>query len=206
MARINTEVLGADEADKALTELAKQFPAAAYRGVMKGAIVVQGSAKSEFIRTQGESYVTRTGKTRYRALGAPVADKLTSRTGALRASIRVVGDEASASAYVGPAVVYGRIHEFGGDISIAAHSRLATLAGRRQKVKAAVYNIRTHKRRMATIGKRLNIYSVAEHEVAARTMHIPARPYLRPAYYAHQAEVREKVVGELRDIIRRLNR
>jgi phage gpG-like protein len=190
---MRVEIIGGDAALKAFDDLVARFPAAAQRGVMKAAHIVQGSAKSETIRSRGIAYSSiKTHKTKYQALGAPIADQLTSRTGALRASIRVVADTSTISALVGPAVVYGGVHELGGTIRVPALSRLSA------KRKDRMVNLATGERVMRYV-------KVAKHTRGAYTITMPKRPYLWPAFQKHKEEARQMIVAELSDIIGRMN-
>jgi len=188
---LRVEIIGGAEAEKAFVDLVARFPKAAQRGVMKGAHIVSASSKDEMIRGKGVAYSSiKTRKTKYTALGAPVADRLTSRTGALRASIRVVEDKASLSAFVGPTVDYGRIHEFGGTITALALGRLAA------KRKDRMVHLATGERVMRYV-------RVRAHRRGSYTINMPARPYLWPAFLKHKADVRQAIVAELTDVFGR---
>jgi phage gpG-like protein len=191
---LRVEIIGGAEAEKAFVDLVARFPKAAQRGVMKGAHIVSASSKDEMIRSKGIAYSSiKTRKTKYLALGAPVADRLTSRSGTLRASIRVVEDKASLSAFVGPTVKYGRIHEFGGAITTMALGRLA--------------GARKHGRKFKLGGDWHQTYvDVKAHHRGSYTINMPARPYLWPAFLKHKADVRQAIVAELTDVFGRLRR
>lgn len=175
--QIDVQLTGEDEVEKRLTEMARDFPVAATKAAKAGAEIVRaGAVKS--IRSRGEETGTKTTKSgrevkTYAALGAPIADKLTSRTGALRASIR--SEQSGTGEYsVGPTVKYGRIHEFGGEIQVSAHTVLSHwrhLADRSTKVKAYT--------RGGWVTK------------------MPARPYLTPGYEDNADRVKREMIRTL---------
>lgn len=176
---IRAQIIGGDAVARAFMRIAEQMPGATTKAVEAAAAFVEGRAKSEGFRTQGVqtgTKVTASGKTigTYGALGEPIADKLTSRTGTLRASIRseVIGVGRAA---VGPTAVYGGIHEFGG--RTPAHTITA------KKAKALRF----------MIGGKVIFRRKVQHPGS----NIPARPYLRPAFEKHIAKVRDIMLDSL---------
>ena len=185
---IKAQIIGGDAVERALLRMAEKLPGATTDAALAGATIVEGRAKAEGFRSKGEEVgekTTKSGKTRklYAALGAPIADKLTSRTGNLRASIR---SEAAGRgrAAVGPTAKYGAIHEFGGTIDIPAMSRLSSIR------KLSVSNRRGR-------GAHSRIATVRRHTRSAYTITMPARPYLRPAFEKHRETVRRAMVKRL---------
>jgi HK97 gp10 family phage protein len=179
------------EGDKAVIaafeQLGPEFARVAKVGLKQAALVVEASAKDDFIRHQGEAYehTFKSGKrkgesaTRYRALGPPVEGILTSRTGALRSSI-TIRNEGPLSVAIGPTVVYGAIHEFGGTITQGARSYLGGVQqGKMTGGKHARQKIRI----------------VKAFSSGGGVINMPARPYLRPAL----AKQRERVVEIIRE-------
>lgn len=175
-----------DSVMQALADKAARFPHISQRAAMRGASLVEGFAKREGFRTQGDVIGTKTTKSgkkinKYGALGKPIADKLTSRTGALRSSIQVTPAPALHGALVGPSVVYGAIHEFGGEIKMGARSWMGgfTRSSKRSKGRT---NLGSYRRR---------------HSIQAHVIRIPPRPYMRPAFYNHQLPVKKAMMREL---------
>jgi phage gpG-like protein len=175
---IRMEVIGHNGVAEAFARMAKTVPKAAMRGVKQAAQFISTEAKRNF-RTQGDiDLTTRSG---YGALGPPVANQLTSRTGALRASIHVEPIESQLAALVGPTRKYGAVHELGfdGTVQVPAHQRKvrATRGGRAR----FIVDVRAH----------------------SRKMHMPARPYLRPAFERNQHRVREIMARPIIEAIQR---
>ncbi len=195
---ITAKVEGDEAVVAAFRELGPEFSRAAKRGLQRAALVVEASAKNDFIRHQGEAYehTFKSGKrkgettTRYAALGPPVEGILTSRTGALRSSI-TIADEGPLSVAIGPTVVYGAIHEFGGTITRGAHSRLATT-----RLVGKVFKIGKERFR--------EVQSVKAHEVSGGTINMPARPYLRPALAKQRRRIIEIIQEALADAVARV--
>jgi phage gpG-like protein len=137
------------------------------KGVKLAAQFITTEAKKEF-RTQGAA--DPKSKTGFGALGEPIAGKLTTRTGALRASIRMQIRENQVAALVGPTKKYGHIHEVGftGSEDVKAHSRRYR-AMRGVKAGFVDTTVKAHK----------------------RMMKMPARPYLKPAFVRNRQRIRE---------------
>ncbi len=185
---ITAKVEGDEAVVAAFRELGPEFTRAAKRGLQRAALVVEASAKNDFIRHQGEAVgVKKSGATKYAALGPPVEGILTSRTGALRSSI-TIADEGPLSVAIGPTVVYGAIHEFGGTITRGAHSRLATT-----RLVGKVFKIGKERFR--------EVQSVKAHEVSGGTINMPARPYLRPALAKQRGRIIEIIREALADAV-----
>ena len=165
----DVQVDGDDAVDQAMQALARGMPELGTRAAVQGAQIVRSHAVKDTIR-RGEAGNKE-------SLGAPIAGVLTSRTGALRSSIKVVPLRAESAALVGPTVKYGAIHEFGG--KTAAHV-----------IKPRVAQWLTFK-----IGGQW----VKTKEVNHPGSDIPARPYLMPAYTRYVGEIREKITRVLAD-------
>ena len=183
---IRATITGVDNIQAAFLSMAVKMPTVATSAAKAGAELVAGIAKREGFRTRGEetgTRVSKSGKTvkTYAALGAPLADKLTSRTGYLRSSITVKVAGVGV-AVTGPTAVYGGIHEFGGTISIGGRSWRGGFQKSSKRAKARTILARYVKR----------------HTVGAYAVRMPARPYMRPAWEGHKAEVRATVVREIK--------
>lgn len=177
---IKFDLDGLDEVEKGILSLAATIPKAASIGAMAGGETVRTIAITQYFRTKGEyTGTTKKGRKKYAALGAAVAEKLSRRTGNLQASVRVVED-GEGKAAVGPTARYGGIHEFGGEINIRSHSRLASV----REVKVGKRKFRRAER-------------VRAHERSATTITMPARPYLRPAFTEHMAAVGKAIVDAM---------
>jgi len=175
---IQVQVLGREEAERELLRLIKSMPAASDKAAKAGSEIVRAGAVN-MIRTRGEVTGTRVTKSgteinTYAALGDPIAGQLTSRTGALRASIRAEKRETGTYA-VGPTMVYGAIHEFGG--TTEAHTITARPG---------------HFLRFAVGGEVLYRRSVQH---PGSTM--PKRPYLRPGYENNVGQVHAAMIKSL---------
>lgn len=184
---IHVDVVGADAVFAALVKKSAKVPAAALNAAVRGAMMVEGYAKREGFRTRGEktgTKRTKSGLTRftYAALGPPVDNILTSRTGALRSSIQVTPRPEDTAALVGPSVKYGAIHEFGGTINVGARSwrggfRKASKQRKSDRTKLGSY--------------------VRRHSIGAYTIRIPPRPYMRPAFHKHVPAIRRAMMRSL---------
>jgi phage gpG-like protein len=168
-------VVGADVVSAKLSLMAAQMPQIGERAALRGAEVVRRYAVTEGFRSVGEVIgTTRTGRTQYAALGEPIPDTLTSRTGMLRSSIRTA--PITGGAAVGPTAVYGRIHELGGTTG----ARTITARNARfLRFKGADGNW---------------LFRRSVHHPGSK---IPARPYLRPAIENHLSEVGKAVYDSI---------
>jgi phage gpG-like protein len=197
---ITAKIEGDEAVVAVFREMGPEFTRAAKKGLQRAALAVQASAADDFIRHQGEAYehTFKSGKrkgetiTRYAALGPPVEGILTSRTGVLRSSISIA-DEGELAVAIGPTVVYGAIHEFGGDIPQGAWSRLAST-----RLVGPVFKI--GKERFRTV------QDVKAHEVSAHTIHMPARPYLRPALAKQRGRIIEIIQEALANAVAKVIR
>jgi len=169
---IRATFYGKDEVLAALAKMAAAIPEATDKAARAGAVYVRGRAVKEGFRiVAAKDPNSRTG---YGALGAPIAGKLTRRTGALQASIR---DEPAGRgrAAVGPTAKYGAIHEFGG--RTGPH----TISARKAKALRFM------------VGGKVIYRKSVQHPGS----NIPPRPYLRPAFEGHRAEVLRIMVNSL---------
>ena len=195
---ITARIEGDEAVVAVFKELGPEFTRVAKKALLSAGEDVRASSVEDFFRTQGESYehTFKSGKrkgettTKYRALGPPVEGILTSRTGALRSSI-TIADEGELSVAIGPTVVYGAIHEFGGDIQQRARSRLAST-----RLVGKVFKI--GKERFRTI------QNVKAHTIGGGTIHMPARPYLRPALAKQRGRIIEIIQEALADAVARV--
>jgi phage gpG-like protein len=189
---IHGKLNGFDIVQHNLANIASRCPLAATKAAHAGAMVVMGAAKREGFRTKGEEIGEREikrGKNKgkkvkqYAALGKPIAGQLTSRTGMLRSSIQVIDKPQQQAAAVGPSAVYGAIHEFGGTINMPARSWRGGFT-------------RSRKKRLSDKQTRLHAY-VKRHTRGGYVIHMPARPYMRPALAKHRAEVNRQIIRSL---------
>jgi phage gpG-like protein len=188
---IHGKLNGFDIVEQNLIAMAGKCPNAATKAAHAGAMVVMGAAKREGFRTKGEEIgereITR-GKNKgkkvkqYAALGKPIAGQLTSRTGMLRSSIQVIDKPSQTAAAVGPSAVYGAIHEFGGTINMPARSWRGGFTRSRKKLSDKQTNLHGYMRR---------------HTRGGYVIHMPARPYMRPALAKHRAEVNRQIIRSL---------
>jgi len=180
---IHGKLNGFDVVEQNLIAMAGKCPNAATKAAHAGAMVVMGAAKREGFRTKGDEIGTKkSGAKKYAALGKPIAGQLTSRTGMLRSSIQVVDKPAQTAAAVGPSAVYGAIHEFGGTINMPARSWRGGFTRSRKKLSDKQTNLHGYMRR---------------HTRGGYVIHMPARPYMRPALAKHRAEVNRQIIRSL---------
>lgn len=103
--------------------------------------------------------------------------------GTLGRSIAVVPDVSRLEAAIGPSVIYGRIHEFGGTIRPKKGRFLVFTVGQGlvRQTKGALRRIRKRGGDTARAKVALAEAQAGVELVFARHVTIPARPYLRPA-------------------------
>jgi phage gpG-like protein len=190
------EVEGNKPAQKAFNALSAALPKIATKASMLGAQIVRTKAITNEIRTKGAVTGTRVDKkgnlvARYAKLGGAIADKLTSRTGALRSSIRVVAQPLAA--LVGPTVKYGAIHEFGGTITQGARSRRASSRNLGNLMGKVTVDGKVRRR---VVGHKIAM--VRAYSIGGAVIRIPPRPYLRPAYEHNIAKIQETMIQAMR--------
>lgn len=167
------QVIGEERTRAQFDAMAQKMESAASDAAFAAAQYASGQAKRSF-RTVGSA--DPDSPTGYAALGQPVPERLTSRTGRLRASIDALQDGVG-RALIGSPVVYAAIHEFGG--------------------KTSPHVIRPRK------AKYLRFIGASGNPVYAKSVrhpgsNIPPRPYLRPAVMDNLAEIKALIVRVFR--------
>lgn len=122
----------------------------------------------------------------------PPPGPLRALTGMLLRSIaqRVVATETGARGVVGSNLAYARIHELGGTIQQAARSQLPLAKGALTRAGKKFKGVKLFgSRGRQDLGART---------FGARTISIPARPYLGPALERRRAAVNERMRGAIR--------
>jgi phage gpG-like protein len=176
---VKVTVLGGEQFVRRMNGMASGLERVRSDAARVGAQMVQGFAMREGF------YIGSVGVDQ----GPPKPDKLTSRTGNLRGSIRTENGPPGV-AYVGPTAVYGAIHEFGGTIQQRAMTRLA--GGRRIAVAKLLKSGKYSTKQTVRATQR-----VRAHERGAYAIHMPARPYLRPAFQKHEREIQDAMIRRI---------
>jgi phage gpG-like protein len=126
--------------------------------IMRNGLIVAANLISTDAKTR--QFVAG-GRGKSKALKA-LSNRLTSRTGTLRRSIRVNRSGVPAYIDIGTDLKYGAVHEFGGEID--KPSRV----------------IRSHTRRVA-FGKKRKPFTVPAHFRMGHSANYPKRPFMKPA-------------------------
>lgn len=215
---MRVDMIGWEEAAREFGLMGARLERIATKAASAGATVIAGEAKKNFIVTT----LTGEGNIKDRKAAPVNATKLTRRSGMLQDSIRIQTLSPGRVA-VGPTRKYGRIHELGGTFTQQPREVGAKMH-KMGKGKAIVrgetiFKTRTHvsttvdatgKRVKVTAKEKYAAYSKVgyaktsrvqfhkAHSIGARTITMPARPYLRPAWEQHKSEVHDAIVGVLK--------
>ncbi len=153
--RITTQ--GMDEIQRVMRNISpKLHPQIQRRAFSKAARLIQKDAAKVQIKAGGG------GKNNARA---PLKDRLTSRTGTLRRSIRVNKAPLPHAIHIGTDLGYGAVHESGGTVTIGSAT------------------VKAHTRSVA-FGRKVKPFNVPSHTRKAHKANFPQRPFLAPALRA----------------------
>lgn len=155
MAALTVKIEGFRELERRLQKMnPKKTPVILKRGLTRVALQIQKNAQKEQIKSGGG------GK---RNASAPLPNRLTSRTGTGRRSIRVNRGPLPRAIEIGTDLRYMAAHERGGTFT-----RRSTRVAEHQRVFA--------------FGRRVSSFTVPSHTRKAHSVKMPKRPFLIPAY------------------------